>query len=321
MVQLYNRDCLDVMAEMDDQSIDLIATDPPYYRVKSDDWDNQWATQSEFLEWMESCVIQFARLLKPTGSLYLFSGHKLASTVEAIIGKYLNVENHIVWLKPSGMHCRQNRASLRRYFPQSERIIFATSKLMSGAKAEHRAIGKACTPIINYFRTSLRKSGLTQSDVDRELDTQMSGHWFGSSQWRLPNSNRYSQLQILLKGNLNRPYDQLKRQHDRLVSGARKPAKRPFNVAGSDWYTDVWTCQPVQYYPGKHPCEKPLDLIKHIVTASSLPGQLVFDPFLGGGTTAVAALETGREFEGCELDPEIFQAATQRINAVRKPVA
>lgn len=315
-VQLHNRDCLEVMAEMPDQSIDLIATDPPYYRVKKDAWDNQWSSQEEFLQWMEACVVEFARLLKPTGSMYLFSGPRLASTVEMIINRHLQVENHIVWYKPSGMHKRQNKASLRRYFPASERIIFAVSKALSESKAQHKAIAEACAPLIDYLREALKQSGLTQSEVDRNLETHMAGHWFGRSQWRLPSKEHYQALQRLLNGRLSRSYEDVKAEYERLVSAASRPVRRPFDVSGSEWYIDVWNCQPVQYYPRKHPCAKPLPLMEHIITSSSLPGQLVFDPFMGGASSGLAALNTDRRYIGCEQDQVYYKGACKLLHSI-----
>src|SRR5579872_3694824 len=67
---------------------------------------------------------------------------------------------------------------------------------------------------------------------------------------------------------------------------------------------------------GKHPAQKPLALIERILLASSNEGDLVLDPFLGSGTTAVAALRRGRKCAGIELDPKWIHVTTQRIHAV-----
>jgi len=67
---------------------------------------------------------------------------------------------------------------------------------------------------------------------------------------------------------------------------------------------------------GKHPAQKPLALIERILLASSNEGDLVLDPFLGSGTTAIAALRRGRKCSGIELDPEWIRVTTQRIHAV-----
>ena len=318
MYTLHNRDCLAVLAEMDSNSVDLVATDPPYYRVKRDAWDNQWASQADFMKWLEQVVMECARVLRPTGSLYLFAGPKLAAATEALIAKHMVVENHIVWIKPSGMHKRHCRAKLRRYVPATERIIFATQWEFSEARARHQAEATACAPVINYLRQALEASGKSQSEIDRAMGCKMAGHWFGRSQWQLPTEAQYTALQKLLTGSLNRSYHDVKTEVDRCLNSANTPVRRPFDVDSRDWYTDAWVCQPVQYYPGKHPCEKPLAMMEHIITASSRPGDLVFDPFAGSGTTGVAAVSTGRRFVGCELDTGYHAIATIRVDKGRK---
>ena len=69
----------------------------------------------------------------------------------------------------------------------------------------------------------------------------------------------------------------------------------------------------------KHPAQKPLKLIRRLVEIASQPGGMVFDPFMGTGTTGVAAAELGRDFRGCEADPAYFAAARTRIEAVEDP--
>ena len=65
---------------------------------------------------------------------------------------------------------------------------------------------------------------------------------------------------------------------------------------------------------GIHPAEKPVELIKKFVTVGCMKGGLVFDPFMGSGTTGVAAKELGRDFIGCEISDEYFKIASQRID-------
>ncbi|MDE2314310.1 MAG: site-specific DNA-methyltransferase [Elusimicrobia bacterium] len=66
---------------------------------------------------------------------------------------------------------------------------------------------------------------------------------------------------------------------------------------------------------GKHPTQKPLELLRRVIRASSKPGDLVFDPFMGSGTTGAAALELGRRFAGVELDKKYYALAKARISA------
>lgn len=69
-----------------------------------------------------------------------------------------------------------------------------------------------------------------------------------------------------------------------------------------------------------HPNEKPLRLMEQIVATHSQPGDMVLDPFMGSGTTGVAAIRLGRRFIGIELDPAHFVTACERIQrAVDEP--
>ena len=64
----------------------------------------------------------------------------------------------------------------------------------------------------------------------------------------------------------------------------------------------------------QHPTEKPLKLFEYLINASSKENDIVFDPCLGSGTTAVAAKKLNRNYIGIELSPEYVKIAEQRIN-------
>lgn len=64
----------------------------------------------------------------------------------------------------------------------------------------------------------------------------------------------------------------------------------------------------------KHPTEKPVELIQIFIENSSNEGDIVFDPFLGSGTTAVAAVKTNRHYIGFEIDEEYYDIACQRLD-------
>ncbi|MBJ2526645.1 site-specific DNA-methyltransferase, partial [Salmonella enterica subsp. enterica serovar Albany] len=89
---------------------------------------------------------------------------------------------------------------------------------------------------------------------------------------------------------------------------------RYFSVSVSVPYTDVWTHKPVQFYPGKHPCEKPTDMLRQIINASSRPGDLVADFFMGSGSTIKAAMALGRRALGVELESERFNQTVKEVS-------
>lgn len=67
-----------------------------------------------------------------------------------------------------------------------------------------------------------------------------------------------------------------------------------------------------------HPTQKPLRVLRHILRIASNAGHHVLDPFMGVGSTGVAALEMGRNFTGMEIDPAYFEAACKRLEAQEK---
>jgi site-specific DNA-methyltransferase (adenine-specific) len=88
--------------------------------------------------------------------------------------------------------------------------------------------------------------------------------------------------------------------------------------AGHRWYggrkqTTVWNIDRPTKSP-EHPTMKPVELVDRAVSNSSQPGEIVFDPFLGSGTTMVAAHRLGRRCFGCEIDPGYAAVCLQRMS-------
>lgn len=62
-----------------------------------------------------------------------------------------------------------------------------------------------------------------------------------------------------------------------------------------------------------HPTQKPSELVQKLIEMFSEEGDTILDPFIGSGTTAIAAIRSGRHFIGFELDPDFCQVAEKRI--------
>jgi adenine-specific DNA-methyltransferase len=330
-ITLHCADALEVLAAMPENSVDLIAMDPPYYRVKVEAWDNQWPTVEAYLAWLDEVLLGCWRVLRPAGSLYLFCGHKLAAETELLVKARFNLLSHIIWAKPNGPWRRQNKAQLRAFFPSTERILFAEhygtegmAKGCSGYAAKCAELRKGVfAPLIEYFIQAKEALGVSAAEINDATGTKMCSHWFSYSQWQLPSAQQYEALQRLFAGKavvldrsyealqseyadlgkhyqaLARQYDELKREYEQL--------RRPFAVSVDVPYTDVWQFAPVAYYPGKHPCEKPQEMMRHIIQCSSREGQVVADFFMGSGATGKAAASLGRKFIGVELEPPRFE--------------
>lgn len=88
-----------------------------------------------------------------------------------------------------------------------------------------------------------------------------------------------------------------------------------FNHIHWSCMTGVFTDAVIDH-PPLHPWQKPTSLLEKLIKIYSNPGDLIFDPFMGSGTTGVAAQQNKRNFWGMEIDPATFQVAQERLNVI-----
>ena len=67
-----------------------------------------------------------------------------------------------------------------------------------------------------------------------------------------------------------------------------------------------------------HKSQKPISLMLELVERYTREGDTIFDPFMGSGTTGVAAVQLGRNFIGCEINPDYFAIAERRIKQAQE---
>lgn len=77
--------------------------------------------------------------------------------------------------------------------------------------------------------------------------------------------------------------------------------------------SDVWSFNRVTGKEQLHQNQKPLELMERIIVKHSKPNDVVLDPFMGSGTTAVACIKKGRKYIGFEIDKEYYKLCTERI--------
>jgi adenine-specific DNA-methyltransferase len=84
---------------------------------------------------------------------------------------------------------------------------------------------------------------------------------------------------------------------------------------------DVWDISNIKHnHPEKtaHPCQFPGELVRRAILATTCPGEMVIDPFMGSGTTAEICEMTGREWSGSERDPSYLDIIKHRIDAIKR---
>lgn len=118
---------------------------------------------------------------------------------------------------------------------------------------------------------------------------------------------------IASKGRLDRARPAKQREVEGLPSEATAPADEFIEAT-----TDVWEIPPASATRVGHPAPFPVELPKRLIELYTYRDDLVLDPFMGAGTTAVAAVRTGRHYVGFDTDADYIATAEQRIAGERE---
>lgn len=116
-ITLFNNDCLKEMKKISDKSIDCIVTDIPYYQVVKDDWDNQWKTPEEYLNFINNCIKEFNRILKDDASIIMFTGRQYNRHIAILLDRYFEEKRIIIWSRKRAFNNTRGKALASGYEP------------------------------------------------------------------------------------------------------------------------------------------------------------------------------------------------------------
>ena len=285
--KIYNEDCLEGMKAIEDNSIDLAVADPPYWKVINEQWDYQWRTESDYVEWCIKWMKEVARVLRIGGTFYCFGYFRtLVLLIPYLESLGLELRQQIVIDK--GMRAVSGRAT-RRYkiFPNvTESVLFIIKDNKKFVK-----------PFLKERQETL---GLTAKQINEALGVKSNGGGMWSIYTgnnvceQFPTKELWDKLSHVLS--FDYPYEKVAQTFNPQIG-----------------VTDVWS--DIDFYEEKHihPTQKPLKLIRRLIIASSNEDDIVLDPFSGVGTTQVGCVQTKRNFIGFELNKEYYDKACKRI--------
>jgi len=298
-------DSLKSLRSIPDHSVSLILTDPPYHSTKKDNIvnDKSFNTDEEFLDWMNQYFFEWKRILKPNGTLFMFCSSAMSAKLEINLSKEFNVLSHIVWTKPNdpgfdGWKGKMKKEALRQWYPHSERILFAEPAVSGNLKRSWFG---------NFLRDVRSESGLSGHQL-----TEMIGaygkvnHGGAVSNWEtgrnIPSRSQYDKIREVIS---QTDCPRFLPDYEDVI--------RKFDVNSDIEFTDVWNFNSVRPYKGKHPAEKPLDMLEHCINATTFENDIVLDCFAGSGSTAIAALNLGRYSISLEIEDEWFESICERL--------
>lgn len=316
--KVYHTDALRLMRAMPDGYVDLIATDPPFNIGKAD-WDS-WSSLDAYLAWLGEHLREMRRVLKPNGSLYLFCSTLYQAEVHLAVKQHFNVLSNVRWRKENGWHKKADEEIARSYFHASETVIFAEQwgADVGAANKDAELWCDLSRPMKAWFRDEAQSHGITPQQINAAIGSAQTGggmatHYIGSGfTFELPTPEMWRRLKAAFPFAFNREYASLRREYEDLRR-QYEHLRRPFFATADAPYTDVWDFATVNTYPGKHICEKPLDMCRHIVRVSSRPDAVVCDPFCGSGNMLRAAKIEGRQYIGGDADLHWAERSRERL--------
>nr|DAW28797.1 MAG TPA: adenine-specific methyltransferase [Caudoviricetes sp.] len=307
------------MRTLPDKCFDVIVADPPYNigKAKWDKWPSVETYVADIMTWLR----EFSRLLKATGSLWMF--HSDMRQFSKILAQSqhepgLILRDFVVLFKRNfrakawrSAECATN-SGLRSLFNVNEYVAhwFACPHDGSGDATGLERIysNPGCFKCIkDWYSAQCEALGLTTKDIASKY-TEVTGkkpymlrHYFKDSQFEIPTEDVWRTVYEPLGFS---PYEELRQSYEELRNYWRC----------DDNHCNVWEQTNVlKDNTGWHPTQKPPALYSRMLKMSCPPGGRVFDPFLGSGSSRIAAYDLGLDFVGCELDPVYYKLEEERF--------
>jgi DNA modification methylase len=172
-------------------------------------------------------------------------------------------------------------------------------------------------PIQSYFEEQARKSNIKSEDIRRVCGVGMFSHWFTRAQFVFMPEKHYHTLRANYPDSFRREWSELKAEWDKIkgIPTEKMQASRSYFNNTHDSMIDVWQFGRVTGEERHgHATPKPIDMMNRIIKSSSPDNALMIEPFLGSGSTMVAAHQLDRKCYGMELDPKYCEVIVQRMH-------
>lgn len=278
---LVNEDCITFSKTIENNSIDLVIIDPPYFRVlKKEKWD-KFKTFEEYVKWSEEYITALIPKIRLSGTLLLY-GCSVNMQAMCAINDIL-VDNGMYFVQEiiidKGIKSMAGRISdkMKMLPPVSENIF---------------VYRKDAKPFVKQLlRKKQKEMKLTSKEIKERLGMPINGgaNWTkycGNTEFPLlPTREHWIKLCELF--NIDISYDDIEETYNSIFG-----------------LSNVWNDIDFYIKGRKHPSEKPLKLADRCVKIFSRENDLVYIPFAGGGNDIIACIENNRRWIATEINNE-----------------
>lgn len=299
--EIHHGDCLELMKGIPSKSIDLIVIDPPYNIGKDKRWDKY--KKDEYIEFMGAVFKECERTLKENGSFYWFHNDMV------------QIKDLMTWLEDNTGFIYKQFIVWNKRFEGASLKGYLDGHVSVGGLRNFKAMAEYCLFYTSentqksWVQINREKKGLSTNDVDILMGkvrtknpnrgTELCRRWEEGNS--VPNETDFYKLCDIL--DVEYDYKEMLQDY--------KECRYTFNNQRT--HHSVWEYEVAPKLG--HVTPKPVELVENILRHSSNPGDVVLDCFIGSGTTAVASLNTGRQFIGIEKEKEYVDIANERIKS------
>jgi len=318
--QIVCGDCLELMPTLPEKSINLVITSPPYYQQR--DYGGGIGNEAHLEAYLAELMRVFAecvRVTKEDGSIIFNLGDKYQDGSLLLVPYRFAIEvtrqfpvklvNNIVWAKrnPTPRQFKRRLVSSHEpffHFVLSDQYAYYPEKFQSLART------KSTSPKKKSGKKGQRYFDLIASSQLSEDQKAKARHALETILQELQ-EGKISDFRMKIKGLHSEPFGgqpggrqiQLEKNGFTLIRIYGEPLKRDLIET------------PVESLKGSgHPAIFPVKLVEEFLHLLTQPGDVVLDPFIGSGSTAVACKGLGRKFIGYELNADYCQLARQRLD-------
>lgn len=279
-ITLWQGDCLELMKDIPDGSIDAIVADPPYKYLKNQKLETEWDEDAVFEQWN--------RILSEKGFIVIFGrGESFYRWNTKLINMGFNFKEEVIWNK------RYTSSPMTPVLRVHETVSILTKK------------GKVNRSKIPYLESNQFDLYKIQNDLG-VIRSALNKHEKFERIWSFLQTN-----------NLNYADGDYHPNGFSTTIANIKDAPRYLvttkSIITGKYEQSIMEVKRDGRKTIVHPTQKPVRLMERLISLVSDEGSAVLDPFMGSGSTGVAAINTGRNFIGMELDEEYFEIAKNRI--------
>lgn len=303
-IELWQGDCLELMRNIPDGSVDLVLTDPPYGTMKGIDNKHDWDTIID----TEKMFGEISRVLRRNGKAVLFcqepyTSHLITNVPPSMLFCYRGI-----WLKNCSGNSMMAKTAMTSRF--EDFCVFICKNNVGKIKNIQKEITDLVYKIgfmnfakIMYGEGRYKDVSSACKNLNKKINKpnykiQYDANFFDEPMYR------YLETQIKMPYTFD--------EYFAIVAEYKEKTKSVFNL----WQGGKSKSSVLEYKKdndGYHPTQKPVALLEDLIQTYSNEGNTVLDFTMGSGSTGVACVNTGRKFIGIELDQGYFDIAKERI--------